>query len=144
MSDRHTRGFTLVEVLIVVVILGVLAAMVVPQFASATGESRDNSIRMNLHRVRTQLQVYKTQHDGQLPTLAAFEQQMTLASDADGTTAAIGTAGYPFGPYLVQVPLNPKTNTRTVSADAIGSSAWYYDESTGEFRANDSVESSLY
>ena len=51
----RTTGFTLVELLIVVVIL---ATIVVPQFLSAIDESRKNTLKINLHRVRTQIEVY--------------------------------------------------------------------------------------
>lgn len=47
-SGHRSRGFTLVEILIVVVILGILAAIVVPQFAGATEESRRASFISSL------------------------------------------------------------------------------------------------
>ena len=129
-------GFTLVEILIVVVILGILAAIVVPQFTSAAGESRDNSLKMSLYRIRQQIEVYKQQHNSTYPTLADFEDQMTQASNADGDTAAPGTGGYPLGPYIREIPKNPHTSGTTVGGGAVGSSDWYYDQTTGEFRAN--------
>ena len=138
--DRCLRrpGFTLVEILIVVVILSILAALVVPKFVSAAGESRENSIKANLWRMRTQLELYKQEHDG-YPSLANFEDQMTLASKADGSTAAIGTSGYPFGPYLPKIANNSETGTNTVTNGAVGTSAWYYDETPGDLLANHSA-----
>jgi prepilin-type N-terminal cleavage/methylation domain-containing protein len=138
---RRAAAFTLVEILIVVVILAILAAIVVPQFSSATNESRDSSLRMSLYRVRQQLEIYKQQHNGNWPDLgadgAAFTAQMTQASNVNGDTAVPGTAGYPFGPYIREVPPNPWTSTTSISNGAVGSSAWYYDPDTGLFRAND-------
>lgn len=139
------RAFTLVEVLIVVIILGILAAIVVPQFTSAAEQSRENSLAMNLFRVREQLEIYKQQHNGLYPRFADFEAQMTTASDADGNTAAAGTAGYIYGPYLRNVPINPMTNRAVVSDNpATGNGDWYYNEDTGEFRANDSDASAAF
>ena len=93
-------------------------------------------MKTNLQTIRSQIQVYKIQHNDVYPTAATFSDQMTLASKADGTTAAVGTSGYDLGPYLQSIPANPYTNTTTIGTGAVGSSAWYYDETTGTFRAN--------
>jgi len=138
------RAFTLVEVLIVVIILGILAAIVIPKFTSASTESRDTSVRANLKTMRTQIQLYAAQHNGLYPQLATFENELTLASNEDGQTAAVNTPGFPFGPYILQIPLNPFTLTRTVTAGEVGSSAWYYNEAIGDFCANDSAERRAY
>lgn len=143
-TGHSRRAFTLVEILIVVIILGILAALVIPQFTSAAATSRENSIKMDLHRIRVQIEIYIQQHDGKPPTLTGFTEQLTMATNERGETAAIGTAGYRFGPYIQSVPVNPSTNSRTVTDGAAGSSAWYYNEETGEFRANDSEASRLY
>jgi general secretion pathway protein G len=133
------RAFTLVEVLIVVIVLGILAAVVIPQFTDASTDAKLSALQTNLATIRTQLQLYKLQHDDTWPALATFANQMTLASKADGSTAAPGTAGYPYGPYLLSIPNNPYTGSNTVGDGAADSSAWYYDEDTGEFRANDTA-----
>ena len=136
----RARGFTLIEILIVVVMLGILAAIVLPQFISAADETREESLKSILHRVRQQLEIYKEQHRGEYPRLEQFEAQMTEATNADGDTAAIGTAGYPFGPYLYNMPRNPMTDGTDVGTGEPGTSAWYYEEDTGTFHANDSEE----
>ncbi len=143
MKKRAPRAFTLIEILIVVVILGILAAVVVPQFTDASSEAKLSALQTNLHTIRSQLQLYRMQHNGSWPVLATFTNQMTLVSKADGTTAALGTSGYPYGPYLLTIPNNPYTDTNTVSAGAADSSAWYYDQSIGTFRPNDTAHLSL-
>lgn len=133
-------AFTLIEILIVVAILGILAATVVPQFVRAVTDSQDNSIAMNVHRIRSQIGVYRQQHNA-YPTLANFSDQMTLSSDAVGATAAVGTPGFIYGPYLRFIPRNSNTGASLIGGGAIGTSDWYYDENTGAFHGNDSATS---
>ncbi|MCP4593611.1 MAG: type II secretion system protein [bacterium] len=143
LQKRVWRAFTLVEVLIVVIILSILAAVVVPQFSDASSDAKLSVLSANLQTIRSQLQLYKMQHSDTWPLLKAFTEQMTQASKADGTTAAPGTANYPYGPYLLSIPNNPFTDTNTVSKGATDSSAWYYDESLGTFRPNDKAHTGL-
>ena len=134
------RGFTLVEILVVVLIIGVLSAIVIPQFSNATQDSQESALKQDLFRLRQQIELYQNQHNGSFPSLANFIDQMTLASNEAGETAAPGTAGYPYGPYLPSIPKNPFTDERPIGDGAVGTSAWYYDESTGFIAANDSAE----
>lgn len=124
----------------VVVILGVLAAIVVPQFSSASDDSRQSALKQDVFRLRQQIELYKTHHNGEYPSLANFIDQMTLSTDEDGNTAPIGTPGYPYGPYMPFMPKNPFTDTVPLGDGAVGSSAWYYNENTGEIAPNDSAE----
>lgn len=137
-NDQRARAFTLVEILIVVVILGVLAAIVVPQFVSASQDSRLSAVHMNVHRIRSQLEVYYQQHNQTYPTLANFEAQMVSSTDIHGNP------GTEFGPYLDEIPINSFTNTMDISNGAVGASAWYYNETTGDFRANDSADTRAF
>lgn len=140
MNVSSPRGFTLVEILVVVVLLGILAAIVVPRFTSAADETRESALKMNLFHTRQQIEVYRHQHNGNWPSLTQFEAQMTQASNVHGQTAAPGTAGYPYGPYLREVPPNPFTSGNALGDDEVGTSDWYYNENTGEFHANHSEE----
>lgn len=148
---RVQRGFTLVEVLIVVIVLGILAAIVVPQFTDASTDAKLSSLKTNLQTIRGQIQLYKIQHDDSLPGAVDaaggkdFVSQMTKASKKDGSTADIGTAGYDLGPYLQSIPNNPYTDTNDVTKAAVGDGkAWYYDEAIGEFRANNHADYTGY
>lgn len=66
-GTRHCNAFTLIEILIVVVILGILAAMVIPQFADATQQSQISTIKSTLQTLRGQVELYRVQHDGVMP-----------------------------------------------------------------------------
>ena len=143
--SKRKNGFTLVEILIVVIILGILAAVVIPQFSDASDDTRSSSAMTNLKTVRSQLQLYKAQHNETWPD-AADLGQMTTFTDAEGTTNATQTAVYRFGPYLLRVPANPYTgaNTVTIVADAATAysaagdmqQGWWYNSETGEFHCH--------
>lgn len=143
-SPAVAVGFTLIEIMVVIVILGIIATIVIPHYTTASDESRDAAVRSNLKTMRGQLQLYSAEHNGDFPALATFEDQLTLVSNVDGETAAIGTDGYPFGPYMKLIPINPFAEARTVTAGDVETSAWYYNEVTGDFRANDSEETRQY
>src|SRR2546426_1981662 len=118
LANRSRRGgFTLVEVLIVVVMLGLLAATVLPQLTQASNDAKETSLIQNLQMIRHQLSLYKFQHDGTLTAQGTsdpttFTNQLINKTDLDGTVNAASGA---FGPYVLgQLPANPYTNIRTV------------------------------
>ncbi len=136
--DMKRIAFTLVELLIVVVILGILAAVVVPQFSDASTDAQLSSLMSNLKTIREQIERYRFQHNGKYPSnVAQFERQMTEQTDADGSP------GTDFGPYLQPIPENPFDNSNAVKSTLNGSGGWYYKNSTGEFRANDGGHDTL-
>ncbi len=56
------NGFTLIEILIVVVILGILAGIVIGQFQTTTASSRENAAKSSLNVVRSQIELYRYSH----------------------------------------------------------------------------------
>jgi general secretion pathway protein G len=154
-SKCKTAGFTLVELLIVVVILAILAAVAIPQFTSSAEDAKASALQANLGVLRSSMELYKLQHNGKFPgfpsaggdpTTAEFSAQMLTSSKVDGSTAAAGTAGYAFGPYVKeQIPVNPANGLNTVTvlkdadafpASADGASGWVYKPSIGKIRPN--------
>ncbi len=154
---RRTRGFTLVEILIVVVLLGVLAAIVIPSFANSATAAKAGSMATNLNMLRRFVLVYTSHHlevapgytDGPGSALDAdaFADQALLASNLQGETAARGTAGYGYGPYLSRIPTNPFNGLATIQmladgqdfpAAADNSHGWIYRAQTGEIRPGNS------
>jgi len=135
---KAKRGFTLVEILIVVVILGILAAIVVPQFTQASTEAKISSTTSSLQSLRGQLQLYKIEHNDNLPALAVFTEAMTMCSNDTATVLAdyaVRTAAneisHPNGPYMGNVPANPWNGSRTVAAAAAAGNGWIYDDVQG-------------
>jgi prepilin-type N-terminal cleavage/methylation domain-containing protein len=109
MRTRNT-AFTLMELLIVIVILAILAAAIIPQFADVSVDAKDSTADLNVRILRAQIELYKAQHDGLTPSLTLAE--LTKATDASGAD------GGPFGPYLQRIPVNPFTNSATVRQSA--------------------------
>src|SRR6188474_791897 len=111
-TDVRRSAFTLVEVLIVVVIMAILAAAIIPQFTDSTKDAKTSTVVFNLSTLRSQIQLYRTQHTGVNPGATLVE--LTQTTNAAGTS---GTgANFPFGPYLREIPANPITNSKAVKA----------------------------
>ncbi len=104
---RHKHGFTLIEVMIVVVTLGILAVLVVPQLASATEDATRTAIRAQLAMIDKQVELYKSERDGDLPTSHATEPM----GDA-GTNGGWGILV--AGEYLKEQPINAYTGRSAV------------------------------
>jgi general secretion pathway protein G len=142
-------GFTLVEVLIVMTVFAIMAATVLPQFTAENQAARETALKQDLKLLRSQIELYKFQHNGNYPGKGSiypddFLNAMLLSSDADGTTGPINSK--PFGPYFLgQLPPNPYTGgTRVRIVDDVGAAVpdddpvegWIYNPSTGKIKAN--------
>src|SRR5947209_14560563 len=136
--NRKT-GFTLVEILIVVIILGILAAIVIPQFTNASTNARASSVTSQLQTLRSQVQLFKLQHNDTLPTLIGSSPacwgQLLNKTNISGTanTSALGI----YGPYLQTVPKNPLSNNADVAATnaQVSTTGWTFDTNTGNIYA---------
>ena len=152
---KARKGFTLVEILIVVVILGILAAIVIPQFTNASVEAKESSIVSNLQSVRSQIELFKINHDDLYPgqtraadgtittgTAADFVNALTGFTDENGNYQATKDATYRFGKYMQKMPDNPFSTTASTtvtvadvsqgkSSLSVGTAAASGDNSTG-------------
>ena len=124
--NRHiVRAFTLVEILIVVVILGILAAIVVPQFARAVNDSSETATFDQLSRVRRAVSYYFATNNGAYPIIAAGS----------------GTWGPLIPTYMREAPKNfwiPEPGNKMIVLGNTPDSAyqttygWIYDQNTGQ------------
>jgi general secretion pathway protein G len=151
--SRKNTGFTLVEILIVVIILGILAAIVIPQFTEASNDARVSAMVSDLQTVRSQIELYKIQHldahpgtavDGTTWAIAAFKTQLMGRTDNKGTAVAVGTVGA-LGPYLQKFPTNPFNSSDlvadgTAATDPVvqvdATNGWWFNHTTGSFGVN--------
>ncbi len=142
---RKNTGFTLVEILIVVIILGILAAIVIPQFTEASNDARVSALVSDLQTVRSQIELYKVQHKDDYPgtvsgtwTIGNFVTGLTTKTTIDGV------AGGTLGPYLQKFPTNGFESDNTVrdataAADPnteSGTNGWWFNSTTGNFGVN--------
>jgi len=141
MSGKKRRsGFTLVEILIVVVIMAVLAAAVIPQFTSSTEDAKRSTAQFNIGSIRSVIQTYRAHHDGGNPGTATgttLLTSLTKKSNKDGSIPADGSGE--FGPYLVEIPDNPFTSDATVTdvaaaptAGTVTGKGYAYNPATAE------------
>lgn len=102
------RGFTLIEILIVVVILGILAAVVVPQFTNAADDANDAAVRSQLQTLRGQIELFRAQNS------------------ADPDLLGTGWTDMIDGNYLMGSPSNPLTSSSTVASSAASGVGWVW------------------
>ena len=150
------KAFTLVEIIIVVTILGIMAAIVMPTFQNNVAQAKESASKTNLATMRAQIELYKLHHNGYPPGYVngAGAPVATVELQLIGTTTVIGQASpstvpsapFLYGPYLKKIPPNPynKLSTITYVAEATEfsaavdgtSSGWLYKKETGEIVVN--------
>lgn len=123
---KNQEGFTLIEMLVVVIILGILAMIIVPQISVSTDDARLNTLQTNVNSIRSAIEVYAAQHANRYPgtyseadgttavaddaeSKAALLAQLTQFTDVNSMVNGTKTAVFKYGPYLKTgtLPMNP-------------------------------------
>jgi general secretion pathway protein G len=152
------RAFTLIEILIVIVILGIVAAIVFPELSSASRQAREGVCKDSVRFMREQITRYMIQHDDDppgyppggniltVPTEANFIDQMTRYTDAVSNASGSYSNQYKFGPYLTKIPENPLSSKAGILVVANGAPipapdlsqpyGWIYKPETLQFIPN--------
>jgi len=120
-------GFTLVEMLIVMTILGILAMVLVPRYSSSADEARSAAAVEQLRQLRIQVEMYEAHH-GRLPPLHLSWSYLTVAAN--------DPRGVRRGPYVSGPPVNPVNNHATVAdvgpaGPATSAAGYLYDYASG-------------
>ena len=144
MVNQVRKAFTLIEILIVVIILGILAAIVVPQFTSATEDAQVSNAETQLQTIRSQIELYRIRNNGAYPDFLGVLGG-TFGDPLGATAIAQGLRG---NDYLRSEPMNPRTGTSTIIATAATPAAppagaaamlddgWLWNAGAGEFFCN--------
>ena len=117
---KNRDGFTLIEMLIVIIILGILAMVIIPQITVSTEDAKVSTLKANLSGVRGTIEVYYAQHNMTYPGVAtdgtntagtalAFVNQLTQFTDIAGVVSGTKTTTAIYGPYIKNgvLPGNP-------------------------------------
>jgi prepilin-type N-terminal cleavage/methylation domain len=127
---RIRKGFTLVEILIVVVILGILAAIVVPQFTNAANEARGGNVATQETTIQTQLELYAARNNGTYPDI--------VGTDGSQWDELVDNG------YLKSPPLNPFSPTAGNRDDVTAFDFTDVESANDEAAAEDADDGWLY
>jgi general secretion pathway protein G len=108
MREKQRKGFTLVEVLVVVVVIAILAAVVLPKFINSGLRGKESALRADLKLMRNAIEMFHNDTDAWPASLADLAVTSAPANglDDDGNSKAI-IATHWKGPYLASIENDP-------------------------------------
>jgi general secretion pathway protein G len=123
---KKRSGFTLIELVIVVLVLGIIAAVAAPKLFDVTTDARENGTRQSLTTIRNAIELYRA-------TSGVYPPASTLATSLRSSLQG-GTFPSPqIGSNVDDNSIRSFTGTFSAS----GTNGWAYDETTGAFYLND-------
>lgn len=145
--NRLARAFSLLEIVVVIVIIGIVAAIAVPRMSSAASRSRVSALRADLAAMNRATELYMVEHGGRHPALdktgALADSSTEFAARLVERTDEFGSPGSLYGPYLLRIPINPLNGLSSVRvngpAAGAGTHGWRFDTATQTFAPDDSA-----
>jgi len=160
MLENRRKAFSMVELVIVIVILGIIAAVAIPRISSGSKNAGESALKADLATLRNAIDWYYGEHNATYPgaktdgtnaadSPEAFISQLTMYSNKAGAVSADKDAAFPFGPYVrgnfprLPAGINAGKSTVTVVNQAAPLTAapgdgtgWVYNTATGQVIAN--------
>ncbi len=131
---REKTRLSYVEVIVIASVLSVVTMTVAPKFIEASPESKTCDLIDGLQEMRSQLDLYRAQHENSLPPVDSFESFKT----------AMTTKAGQYGSYVEKIPVNPFNKLNTIRFDGepagAGKAGWRFDTETGLFQADNHAE----
>lgn len=135
---RVRRGFSFVEMVIVVVIIGIIAAIALPRIGGLTGNARTSAAGHDATTLQRAIDHYAAEH-GVPPGADDIVGQLTGFTNVAGATSPTKTGSYVYGPYVKKIPALPDGPNRGAAGIAAAPApgvGWIYDASTAQIRPN--------
>ena len=159
---QQQKGFTLIEILIVVFLIGILATIIAPYIINSTEDAKLNTLKNNLYSLRNAIESYYYQHGNMYPAHIRlsggglndkngeyFSKQLTRYTSFDGVVSDVKDDTYKFGPYISggALPNNPFKGNNLVKINHVRTditwrnvateNGWKFYGNTGILMAND-------
>ena len=132
----HRRGFSLLELLIVVMIIGIIATIAAPKLLGTSQEATDNGLRQTLSVIRGAIDTYSADHEGDLP--GADGQELTFINQVKPYLRGREFPACSVGPAknnLIRMVDGTAPVANTIGGTAT-SHSWVYKYETGDFHVN--------
>ncbi len=120
------RAFTLVELVVVILIIGILSAVAVPKLFNTATKARESGTRQSLAVLRDAIELYRSQNEV-YPTAASLKSDLTAFLKGPFPSCQVGANQ---NDTVVVSASNPLTVTA-------GGAGWVYNETTGDIAIND-------
>ncbi len=117
---RRKNGFTMIELLVVMGIIGLLALFLVPNLMSARDRAKETAVKGVMHSIQLAIEAYEMEN-----LTYPMDNNVPLKSFCNNYLMA--------GGYVASVPKNPFTGQEYTDADAAGKIIYSYDDATGVY-----------